>query len=290
MLSLLKQCSSLGQLLTRSPVISAAPCSLAQSRGFWRLVDSRYTDPDNKLAKYPQPSIEQDDIYDSRQEMYKDGYGIKLYDLKDGQRKSLKAVVARFKRLDWGPWIRPRSGRAKKLWKKSILQLNSNEKHVMCKLWHNRRFDRAVSSEIKEMRHIPDDPYKVYNDFSWQNYHSVKLKNMERVKRYGAKNFNFPHHVAHYKKHNQKADRRKPTWYEPPGYHRDIASGVYRPDVSKPQDIMPPDYLLVERHESNVGKTHERKYWRELKKLEQFTGPIPLTSKLRLPVVGTRIG
>ena len=123
MLSLLKQCSSLGQVLTRAPV--SAALSVAQSRGFWRLVDNRYTDPDNKGSKYPQPSIEQDDIFDSRQEMYKDGFGIKLYDLKDGERKSLKAVVARFKRLDWGPWIRPRSGRAKKLWKKSMLQLNN---------------------------------------------------------------------------------------------------------------------------------------------------------------------
>ena len=289
---MLKQCSSLGQVLTRAPVISApwSLAPLAQSRGFWRLVDNRYTDPDNKGSHYPQPSIEKDDIFDSRQEMYKDGFGIKLYDLKDGERKSLKAVVARFKRLDWGPWIRPRSGRAKKLWKKSMLQLNNNEKHVMCKLWHNRRFDRAVSSEVKEMRHIPDDPYKVYNDFSWQNYHSVKLKNMERIKKYGAKNFNFPHHVAHYRKHKSKSDKRRQTWYEPPGYHRDIASGVYTPDVSRPQDIMPPDYLLVERHESNIAKVHERKYWRELKKLEQFTGPIPLTSKLRLPVAGTRFG
>ena len=31
----------------------------------------------------------------------------------------------------------------------------------MCKLFHNRRFDRAVTSEIKEARYIPDDPYKV---------------------------------------------------------------------------------------------------------------------------------
>ena len=290
MLGLLKQCSSLGHLLTKAPVITAAPWSLAQSRGFWRLVDNRFTDPDNKGSHYPQPSIAQDDIFDSRQEMYKDGFGIKLYDLKDGQRKGLKAVVSRFKRLDWGPWIRPRSGRAKKLWKKSMLQLNNNEKHVMCRLWHNRRFDRAVTSEIKEIRHIPNDPYKVYNDFSWQNYHSVKLKNMERIKKYGAKNFNFHHHVAQYSKHPSKAQKRKPTWYEPPGYHRDIASGVYRPDVSRAQDIMAPDYLLTERHESNIAKTHERKYWRELKKLEQFTGPVALTSKLRLPVVGTRFG
>jgi len=243
MLGLLKQCSSLSQHLLRSPLTFLAPLSATQTRGFWRLVDNRYTDPDNKVGKYPQPSIEQDDIFDSRQEMYKDGFGVKLYDLKDGQRKSLKAVVARFKRLDWGPWIRPRSGRAKKLWKKSMLQLNNNEKHVMCKLWHNRRFDRAVSSEIKELRHIPDDPYKVYNDFSWQNYHSIKLKNMERIKKYGAKNYNFPHHVAHYRKLEAKSDHRRRQYYEPPGYHRDIASGVYSPDPGKPQDIMPPDYL-----------------------------------------------
>ena len=113
----------------------------------------------------------------------------------------------------------------------------------MGKLWHNRRFDRAVSSEIKELRHIPDDPYKVYNDFSWQNYHSIKLKNMERIKKYGAKNYNFPHHVAHYRKLEAKADHRRRQYYEPPGYHRDIASGVYSPDPGKPQDIMPPDYL-----------------------------------------------
>ncbi len=55
--------------------------NLAQSRGFWRLVDNRFTDPDNKGSRYPQPTIEQDNIFDLRQEMYKDGFGIKLYDL-----------------------------------------------------------------------------------------------------------------------------------------------------------------------------------------------------------------
>ena len=58
-------------------------------------------------------------------------------------------------------YFRPRAGRHKKLWKKSSKQLIENEKHVMCKLFHNRRFDRAVTSEIKEARYIPDDPYKV---------------------------------------------------------------------------------------------------------------------------------
>lgn len=34
------------------------------------------------------------------------GYGVTLYSSKDGQRTGLKAVELRFKRLDWGMWIR----------------------------------------------------------------------------------------------------------------------------------------------------------------------------------------
>ena len=41
---------------------------------------------------------------------------------------------------------------------------------------------------------------------SFQNYHSTKLKNMELIKRYGAKNYNFPHHVAHYRQHKANSD------------------------------------------------------------------------------------
>ena len=87
--------------------MSPAPMMAVQSRGFWRLVDSRYTSPDcHHKNQYPHRSIEEDNIFDSRQEMYKDGFGVKLFDLKDGERKNLKPVIARFKRLDWGPWIR----------------------------------------------------------------------------------------------------------------------------------------------------------------------------------------
>ena len=105
MLSLAKQCCSISSLLTKQPALITSPFLALQSRSFWRLVDDK-TNSDNKLAKHPQPSIQPDDPFDSRQEMFKDGHGVKLFDLKDGERKNLKAVVARFKRLDWGPWIR----------------------------------------------------------------------------------------------------------------------------------------------------------------------------------------
>ena len=171
MLSLLKQCSAISISKSLAPL---SPVTMTQTRDFWRLVDQRYTSPHNTLqnSKFPQKSIDVEDPFDSRQEMAKDGYGVKLYDLKDGERKNLKAVVARFKRLDWGVWIRPRSGRAKKHWKKSMEQLNAAEKHVMCKLYHNRRFDRAVTHEIKAVRHIPDDPYKVkFSILHTQKFH-----------------------------------------------------------------------------------------------------------------------
>jgi len=246
----------------------------------------------NHLAKYPQPSIDRKDPFDSRHEMFKDGHGVELYNLHDGERKNLAAVVARFKRLDWGAWIRPRAGKDKKRWRKSTQQLINCEKHVFCKAYHKRRFDRAVTMEIKEQRHIPNDPYKVYNEMSWQHYHSIKLKNMELIKKHGPTNYNFPHHVAQPRLHRFLADKPKAKFYEPPGYHRDVhnGGGVYRPDPDKPQNIMAPDYNLVERHQSSVAKTHERKFWRKLKRYELYSGPVSVCNQLRLPVVGTRTG
>jgi len=241
-------------------------------------------------TNFPQRNYEKKNPEYGRQEMAKDGYGVTLYDLEDGERKSLSAVVMRFKRLDWGAWIRPRAGRDKKKWKKDTETLINNEKHVFCQPYHKRRFDRAVTAEYKAVRHLPDDPYKVYNDLSWQGYHSVKLKNIERIKKYGAKNYNFPKHVAHYKKKVINQDKDYNNFYEPPGYHDDISSGIYTPDLDRPQDTMAPDYLLERRHQSQAAFYKERRYWRTIRRCEPFAGKVSNCSKLRLPVVGTRLG
>jgi len=211
--------------------------------------------------------------------MAKDGYGVTLFDINDGKRKSLSAVVMRFKRLDWGAWIRPKAGRNKKLWKKSLRQQVVNERHVFCKSYHKRRFDRAVSSDIKEIRHIPDDPYKVYNDMSYQHYRSIKVKNMELIKKYGAKNYNFPQFKAHYRKQITKTDKPFNPMYEPPGYHADIASGIYQPDSKRPQDEMPPDYLLERRDVSKAVRKEEDRYFRKLRRVEEIFAPLAFTSK-----------
>jgi len=248
--------------------------------------NSRLTEPTN----LPQRRTLEPDPCEGRQEMAKDGYGVTLYDIQDGKRKSLSAVVMRFKRLDWGAWIRPKSGRAKKLWKKSFTQLNVNEKHVFVKKYHKKRFDRAVTGDFKEVRHIPDDPYKVYNDMSWQDYHSTKLRNMELIKKYGAKNYNFHQYRAHYRKRLLKEDKTYNPFFEPPGYHADIASGLYSPDTAKPQDTMAPSYELVRRHASNVLIRKDIKHLRKIRQMEHWYGRLGSCHPLRLPLIGTYTG
>lgn len=52
------------------------------------------------------------------------------FSLKSGKRKSVKCVLKRFKRLDWGCWIRTISGRNKRIWKKSQKRRHRARQHV----------------------------------------------------------------------------------------------------------------------------------------------------------------
>jgi len=226
-----------------------------------------------------------------RGEGAKDGYGITLFD-REGKRTSLKAVELRFKRLDWGAWIRPRAGRNKKIWKKSTMQLRAGEKHVFCVAYHKRRFDRAVLQNIKEVRYIPDDPYKVYNDMSYQNHHSLKHKNAERIKKYGSQIYNFPFYRAHYKHIIIASDKKDNYGYEPPSYHKDIVDGdgIYSPDRERATDIPAPNYVLEERGRSKCTKQAEKKYWKQLKRGEKYYGHLSQSHPLKLPAYGTFLG
>ena len=67
----------------------------------------------------------------------------------------------------------------------------------------------------------------------------------ELIKKYGAKNYNFPQFKAHYRKQITKTDKPFNPMYEPPGYHADIASGIYQPDSKRPQVLSPK--ILVKR-------------------------------------------
>jgi len=198
----------------------------------------------------------------------------------------------RFKRLDWGAWIRPRAGRYKKQWKSSANMLIEKEKHIFCAPGHKKRFDRCVSSEFKEERHFPDDPYKVYNNMSYQWYSTIKRKNMQRIMKYGSQIYNFPVFKAHPRKNLIHYDKEFTPRYEPPGYQADIAAGdgVYYTDQDRPQNIEAPNYMLERRHHSKHEKHRERRYFKAIARCEPYYGRIGVCNRLRLPVAGTRLG
>ncbi len=75
-----------------------------------------------------------------------------LYNPNTGRRDPFPLAHQRFKRLDWGIYIRPRAGRAKKHWQKSAATLWRIEQHIFCAPFHNRRLDRMFAPEVKEPR------------------------------------------------------------------------------------------------------------------------------------------
>ena len=80
-----------------------------------------------------------------------------------GERQGMTTAFWRFKRLDWGQYIRTKGGATRKLWKRTPYRLWEREAHVFCKAFHVRRFERMFHPEWKEKRHIPDDIYEKYN-------------------------------------------------------------------------------------------------------------------------------
>lgn len=81
----------------------------------------------------------------------------------NGKRKSVKAVLKRFMRLDWGAWIRTKSGRHKKLWKKSSPQKRRLRQHVLTNSTQSWLLDSMVTSFWRRPKHYVDDPYRPYH-------------------------------------------------------------------------------------------------------------------------------
>ncbi|XP_041369259.1 39S ribosomal protein L35, mitochondrial-like isoform X2 [Gigantopelta aegis] len=79
-----------------------------------------------------------------------------------GKPKSVKSITERFLRLHWGIWIRPRAGRQKKLWKKSMERKRRLRYHVFCNRQQSRLFDKMVTKCWKEPKYYVDSPYEGY--------------------------------------------------------------------------------------------------------------------------------
>lgn len=85
------------------------------------------------------------------------------FSLKKGKRKSVKAVLKRFKRLDWGGWIRTRQGRHKKMWKKTGALKRRLRQHVIVNATQSWLLDKMVTKFWRRPKHYVDDPYRPYH-------------------------------------------------------------------------------------------------------------------------------
>ncbi|KAJ8686243.1 hypothetical protein QAD02_022037 [Eretmocerus hayati] len=85
------------------------------------------------------------------------------YSLSKGKRKTVKAVIKKFFRLDWGIWIRRRSGCHKRLWMKSAARKRRLKQHVFTNSTQSWMLDKMVTKFWKRRKYYVDDPYEPYH-------------------------------------------------------------------------------------------------------------------------------
>ncbi|XP_065093483.1 large ribosomal subunit protein bL35m [Ochlerotatus camptorhynchus] len=85
------------------------------------------------------------------------------FSMRSGKRKSVKPVIKRFKRLDWGGWIRTKAGRHKHMWKKSAERKRRLRQHVLVNSQQATLLDSMVTKYWKRPRFYINDPYTPYH-------------------------------------------------------------------------------------------------------------------------------
>ncbi|XP_058829490.1 large ribosomal subunit protein bL35m [Topomyia yanbarensis] len=85
------------------------------------------------------------------------------FSMRKGKRKSVKPVIKRFKRLDWGGWIRTLAGRHKHMWKKSAARKRRLRQHVLVNSQQATLLDKMVTKYWKRPRYYINDPYAPYH-------------------------------------------------------------------------------------------------------------------------------
>ncbi|XP_022188234.2 39S ribosomal protein L35, mitochondrial [Nilaparvata lugens] len=84
------------------------------------------------------------------------------YSFTRGKRRTVKNVLYRFFRLNWGIWIRTKCGRHKKLYRKSSAQKRRLRQHVFCNASQSFLLDKMVNRHWKAPKYYVDDPYEPY--------------------------------------------------------------------------------------------------------------------------------
>lgn len=80
-----------------------------------------------------------------------------------GKRKSVKPACKRFMRLDWGIWIRTKTGRHKRMWRKSPENKRRSRQHVFTNSTQSWLLDSMVTKYWRRPKHYIDDPYTPYH-------------------------------------------------------------------------------------------------------------------------------
>lgn len=75
----------------------------------------------------------------------------------------MKAVLKRFYRLNWGGWIRTRSGRNKKRWRKSMANKRRSKQHVLVNGQQAWFLDKCVTTFWRKPKYYVDDIYEPYH-------------------------------------------------------------------------------------------------------------------------------
>ncbi|KAL1138063.1 hypothetical protein AAG570_009758, partial [Ranatra chinensis] len=89
--------------------------------------------------------------------------GLTKFSLRKGKRKTVKAVLKRFYRLNWGIWIRTKCGRNKKLHTKSANRKRRLRQHVFTNATQSTLLDKMVTSYWRKPKYYIDDPYEPYH-------------------------------------------------------------------------------------------------------------------------------
>ncbi|XP_012220442.1 large ribosomal subunit protein bL35m [Linepithema humile] len=89
---------------------------------------------------------------------------ITKFSMTKGKRRTVKTVLQRFYRLNWGIWIRTRAGRKKHLWKKSSARKKRLREHVFCNATQSTLLDKMVSKYWRRRHYYVDDPYEPYQE------------------------------------------------------------------------------------------------------------------------------
>lgn len=85
------------------------------------------------------------------------------FSLRKGKRKTVKTVIKRFYRLDWGIWIRRYSAHNKHMWKKSHGRKRRLRQYVFTNATQSWLLDTMVTKYWRRPKFYVDDPYNPYH-------------------------------------------------------------------------------------------------------------------------------